>query len=288
MKVFSLRSCLLFISMAAGMAWPASGYTFLVKYAVMTMLFLSLLECRISPASLLRPRLWQLVAVMAGLAIASFSLLHPISPDLALVAALMALTPTATAAPVVTRFLKGQVEYVVAAVLLTNGLMALAIPLTLALLPVDSSASVGQILNATLGVIVAPLLLAQLLRHWAPGLTQQLRSLNQVAFALWLLALYLAASKASEFIGHQAGSPLVVGQMAGIALASCALNFGLGRWLGGTTLAQENGQALGQKNTLFAIWLCLTFFPPHLALGPMFYILFQNVYNSYLIGSRAS
>mgnify|MGYP001803267665 CR=1 FL=1 len=32
-----------------------------------------------------------------------------------------------------------------------------------------------------------------------------------------------------------------------------------------------------------SIWICLTFLTPVIALGPMFYIVFQNLYNSYLL-----
>ena len=32
---------------------------------------------------------------------------------------------------------------------------------------------------------------------------------------------------------------------------------------------------------IFGIWLALTFLTPLVALGPIFYILFQNLYNSW-------
>lgn len=283
MRRFSLRSCLLYVSLAAGVVFEQGHtYTFLVRYTLMAMLFLSLLGCRVSGNMLLHPRLWQLLGAMGGIAIATFALFRLISPDLGLIAFLLAVTPTATAAPVVTQFLRGQVDYVTTAVLLTNGLMAIAIPLLMPLLS-SSNASLGQILNATMVVIAGPLVLSQLLQQGAPRLTHQLSRLKPLSFYLWLIALYLAAAKASHFIRHESGSPRMLVEMALVALVLCVLNFGLGRWLGGSTLAQETSQSLGQKNTVFAIWFCLTFLRPHLALGPMFYILFQNLYNSYLI-----
>ena len=47
--------------------------------------------------------------------------------------------------------------------------------------------------------------------------------------------------------------------------------------------AQEAGQALGQKNTAFAIWLGITYLNPLSSVGPGCYILWQNIINSFEI-----
>ena len=41
--------------------------------------------------------------------------------------------------------------------------------------------------------------------------------------------------------------------------------------------------ALGRKNTMFGLWIALTFVNPMVALGPISYIIMQNAYNSYQI-----
>ena len=41
------------------------------------------------------------------------------------------------------------------------------------------------------------------------------------------------------------------------------------------------GQALGQKNTVFAIWLAYTFFTPVTAIAGGFYSLWHNVVNTW-------
>jgi BASS family bile acid:Na+ symporter len=43
---------------------------------------------------------------------------------------------------------------------------------------------------------------------------------------------------------------------------------------------QEAGQALGQKNTAFAIWLSVAYLNPLSSVGPGCYILWQNIVNS--------
>jgi BASS family bile acid:Na+ symporter len=40
------------------------------------------------------------------------------------------------------------------------------------------------------------------------------------------------------------------------------------------------GQAMGQKNTAFAIWISSAWLHPLAAVGPGFYILWQNAFNS--------
>ncbi|MBF1126112.1 MAG: transporter, partial [Capnocytophaga sp.] len=42
----------------------------------------------------------------------------------------------------------------------------------------------------------------------------------------------------------------------------------------------ESGQALGQKNTAFAIWIAATYLHPLSTVGPGCYILWQNIINS--------
>ena len=43
----------------------------------------------------------------------------------------------------------------------------------------------------------------------------------------------------------------------------------------------SGGQALGQKNTGFAIWMSFAFLNPLAAVGPGSYVLWQNLFNSW-------
>lgn len=61
------------------------------------------------------------------------------------------------------------------------------------------------------------------------------------------------------------------------------INFSLGAFLGGKQYRQEASQSLGQKNLSFVIWISLTFINPLVALGPMFYILYHHLFNSWSI-----
>ena len=69
-----------------------------------------------------------------------------------------------------------------------------------------------------------------------------------------------------------------------ISLATCVLNFGVGRWLGrryGDVVA--GGQLLGQKNTALGIWMANTFLNPLTSVTLAFYAIWQNLFNSWQI-----
>jgi BASS family bile acid:Na+ symporter len=94
----------------------------------------------------------------------------------------------------------------------------------------------------------------------------------------------LATAKANHFMTHEVSFPKsIIISIALVSLAACVVNFSLGRLLGGKNLTQEASQALGQKNTMFIIWISMTFLNPLVALGAMFYVIYQNLYNSYLL-----
>ncbi|MGF1457912.1 MAG: hypothetical protein ACFBSG_02690 [Leptolyngbyaceae cyanobacterium] len=284
------KSLCLFGAIAFGIVLPQGHhYAFLIRYFIMLILFCSLLDLQIDAKSALNPRLGTIIAMMMAIAGITAWVGNWFSTDLALAAFMIAMAPTAAAAPVMTRYLEGRVEYVMSSVVVTNSFSAVALPLILPLLSPGEQAgfNVSGLAN-TLIVVMLPLLVTQALQKVSPGLVKQLLVLKGVGFYFWMGAIYLATAKATYFIEAESSSSLsIIVEIAALSLLLCAINFGLGRWLGGYDWGQEMGQSLGQKNTLFSIWICLTFLTPEIALGPMFYIVFQNLYNSYLLARQA-
>jgi BASS family bile acid:Na+ symporter len=251
----------------------------------MLILFLALLDLTLERRTALNPRLTPILAMMLAISGIAAWVGHFVSPQIAAVAFVLAMAPTATAAPVMTQFLEGRVQYVMVAVVVTNSFSALVLPLALPMLAPEAAMAVNvQGLLSTLSIIVLPLALAQALKRWLPQSLDVLRKCQGVSFYVWLLATYLATARATVFITLESGTPFIeLVEIAAVAMILCAVNFSLGHWLGGVEWAQEMGQSLGQKNTLFMIWVCLTFLNPAIALGPTFYIVFQNLYNAYLL-----
>jgi BASS family bile acid:Na+ symporter len=275
----------LLLMIALGILFPQfhtlSAY---IQYLLMIMLFFAFLDIDIQAGSFHKEVIGVVLANIV-VAFTAYWVLRPFDLNLALAAFITGIAPTAIAAPVIISFIQGQVEYVVGAVLLSNVVMALVLPVTLPFIVGDIvQISVWQVLEPVLITMFLPLILARLSK-WLP---QQPQSVVQrgkrFSFPLWLLALFIMCSKAADFLRHDvAASASTVLSIALISLVICILNFRLGGLLGGERFRQEASQSLGQKNNSFVIWIALTFINPLVAMGPTFYILYHNLYNSWQI-----
>ncbi|MCB0731519.1 MAG: transporter, partial [Ignavibacteriae bacterium] len=73
----------------------------------------------------------------------------------------------------------------------------------------------------------------------------------------------------------------IIYQIALFSFLFCVFFFNAGKFVVPKNLRVEGGQSLGQKNNGFTVWVALTFISPLAVLGPVFYILFQNIYISW-------
>jgi bile acid:Na+ symporter, BASS family len=275
----------LLLMMALGILFPKlSALSFLIQYLLMAMLFFAFIDVDIRPRSFQRGILWVLLANIL-IAFLAFGIIRPFGFNLALTAFMTGIAPTATAAPVIIGFLDGQVEYVVGAVLVTNVAMSLILPVALPLVVGDVvKVSIWQVLKPVLVTMFVPLILARLSYLLPQKVQATIRRGKAFSFTFWLLALLISTAKASDFLRSDASaSAASVLPIALVSLALCVLNFSFGALLGGKRFQQESSQSLGQKNNAFVIWVALTFLNPLVAMGPTFYILYHNLYNSWQI-----
>lgn len=280
------RTLKLMGAMVLGLAVPAAHELhFLIRYAIMAMLWFAFLDIR--PTGFRRQHLFLLAANWA-VGLLAWSLLAPFNRELALAALLIGLTPTATASPVVTGMLGGRVEFVAGSVLLTNVCAGILFPL---ILPFFLGSQVAipftPFLRQTVVVILLPLVAAQCLRVASPKGTQAVLRYRAISFYLWMGALFLITSNASHFLlgqWHTGGAAHLglLGQIGFTAIVICIVNFTFGWKLGGGSgLSREMSQSLGQKNTMLTIWIALMYANPLVALGPTFYVLCHNSYNAW-------
>lgn len=260
-----------------------------IRWLVMTMLFLVFLQTRLSRSALHRSHLI-LFAANVGLGFAAWALGWLAGGrDLALAAFFCGITPTAIAAPVIISFLHGRVDYVVAAFLLTNVGIAALMPL---LLPVvlgrATPEGFAQVLGSVGLVVFVPFFLAWLVRAVHPAAAGWPARLRNASFGMWVTTMFLITSNASDFLRRHSDTPhralleIIIG-----TLLVCIVNFAVGWRIGGREFAREASQSLGQKNTTFTIYLALTYAGPVVALGPTFYVIWHNVWNSWQL-HRAS
>jgi BASS family bile acid:Na+ symporter len=275
----------LLLTMLLGALMPqAHGLTFLIQYLLMVMLFFAFLDIEFKVQSFRKSVLWVLFANVA-VALVAYAVLLPFNLSLALAGFMTGIAPTAIAAPVVISFLHREVEYVVAAVVLTNVASAIVVPLALpSLLGAQVYISVWDVLQPVMVVMFVPWLLAQLGKVLPDGAQTLIRNGKSISFLIWLASLFIISANASNFLRN--GNTDSVSRLAVIALISlviCIFNFGVGALLGGREHWPEASQALGQKNLSFVIWVALTFINPLVAMGPTFYILYHHLYNSWMI-----
>lgn len=194
--------------------------------------------------------------------------------------------PTATAGAVVTARLGGDAAGLTTYTILINILVAVLVPLVGPLIhphpELGFVSSFFLIMGKVFPMLICPLFAAMLLRLLAPKVVAFLTAQKNLAFYLWAVALALALAVTTRSLVH---SEVAVGEILWIGLGSllaCVVQFAFGRFWGkkhGESIAAA--QSLGQKNTVFAIWMGYTFFTPVTAVAGGFYSIWHNVFNSW-------
>jgi BASS family bile acid:Na+ symporter len=275
----------LILAMGTGVLIPqASELSFLVRYLLMGMLFFSFLDLEFKLETFQKGGIFVLAANLA-MAFGAYLVISVVRSDLAIVAFITAISPTAIAAPVIISFLQGKVEFVVASVFVTNIGVALIIPLVLPyMVQGGAGVTVWEVLQPVLITMFVPLILARLVAYLPDKARGLIRSGKRLTFPAWIANLFIISANASNFIRNdRSDSLLMLVQIAALSLLICVANFSLGALLGGRTYRREFSQALGQKNLSFSIWIALTFIHPLAAMGPTFYVLYHNLYNTWQI-----
>lgn len=195
--------------------------------------------------------------------------------------------PCAAAAAVVTLKLGGSLEEMTTYIFLSNFLCAALIPICFPLIEPGNGmgfmASFLLILYKVCVILVVPMLLAYITKHFKPlhRFYEWLIGVRDLSFYLWGCSLTIVTGTTMKNIVHaDAGVPFLI-LIAALGFLVCVLQFAVGRYIGHFFKSTVNaGQSLGQKNTAFAIWIAYTYLNPLASVGPGCYILWQNLINS--------
>lgn len=206
-------------------------------------------------------------------------------------AMLCLICPTATAGAVITHKLGGNAAHLTTYTILINFFAAFLIPMMVPLIHPHGGQNFGvsfsQILGKVFPMLLCPFIVAILLRHLCPKIHEKLSSLQNLSFYLWTVALMLAIAVTVKSIVHSDVPVWYQFGLAAISFMCCMLQFYLGRKIGSRyDDAVSAGQSLGQKNTVFAIWLGYTFFTPVTSVAAGFYSVWHNIVNSYQLYRR--
>lgn len=263
-----------------------SAVEWVVPYLIFTMLTITF--CRVKPREFdLSPMLWIMLSVQILGSMAVFVSIRPFGLDLAQAAFICVLCPTATAAPVVTGMLGGSIPRVAAFSVLSNLSVAILAPFLFTWIGGEASGlgfteEFMSIAMKVAPMIVFPMLLAFALYFCAPKVHRGIARVQGVSFYLWSLSLIVVVGRAVAFVmAEPVGAIPQMVAMALIAGVLCAVQFVIGRRVGRRFGDPVSGaQGLGQKNTVLAIWMSLTYLDPISSVGPAAYIAWQNTVNS--------
>ena len=253
---------------------------------------------------LMRLRRWHFIILAAQLLLIgvlllltlhfSFFTLHALTgegsgkgPKLLLEAILVCvIAPCAAASPIVTSKLGGDLTQMTTFVLFSAFVVSLLIPAIFPLLePRQGMTFLSTfllILRRLASILLLPLLLGAVVRHWVKPLYQWFQRTPDLSFYSWAVSLAIVVGITLRNILHSPASGLLLGEIAFFSFLTAITQFALGRFFGRD--ANEKictGQGMFQKNTSLAIWIAYMYLSPESSIGAGCYVLWQNIINSY-------
>ncbi|MBR2326667.1 MAG: bile acid:sodium symporter [Alistipes sp.] len=285
-----MRTAAMPLGMAAGAlcCYPITAFDewsggLSTPFFIFSMLFCTF--CRVNIRDM-RPQwlhLWLMVAQIVG-SIAIYLLLRPLGDTVAQGGMICALAPMAMGAVVIAGMLGANVTTMATHSLVCNIITAFVAPPIISMAG-NGTCTITEILMRVAPLLVTPFIFSQLCRWLTPKVAGWFGNHAMISFYIWLLSLVVIVGKTTCFIIESGTEHLYTEiLLAVVALVICLAQFRLGHWLGeryGDKAA--GGQALGQKNTVLAIWLAQAFLNPLACVAPTAYIIWQNIVNSYQI-----
>ena len=229
------------------------------------------------------------------------------------------LMPTATAAPIIAGKLGGSIQNLTSFTLLSNIATAIIVPLFFPVVNpsagIEFTTAFWMILKKISPLLLGPFFAAWLLRigynfYQRKKGSDKTFTLSKkwatMPFYVWVMTLIVLMADLTYTLIHQEYSYWTIGILCAGSIATCLLQFGLGRWIGlrfpATTKGEDYrdvlinpeaanysmeqvsritaGQAFGQKNTTLAIWMAQAYLVPVASMAPAAYIIWQNLFNS--------
>lgn len=218
---------------------------------------------------------------------AMYFLIRPMNEVVAQGAFVTVLAPTAAAAMAVSLILGANISMMSTYLIACNLMVAVVAPLSFSLMGTGTEISFWSsfltILGKVFPLLIAPFFLAVLTRWLLPKVNQAINRRKNMSFYLWSVSLTIVISRAigllmSQFEQHKS----MFFWMVVVSVFLCFLQFFVGHIIGrhyGDRVA--GGQALGQKNTVLAIWMAQSYLNPLCSIVPTLYVIWQNLYNSF-------
>lgn len=200
--------------------------------------------------------------------------------------------PTASAAGVITDRLGGDLAATVSYVVMINVAATFLIPLVIPVVNPSAQmgfwAYVGHIAWKVFPVLILPGLVAWIIRYTTHKLQRALMRWASNSFYVWGVGLTLAMVLATRALMLSGLGLWAIGGIVLVSVFCCFFQFFTGRKMGrGKIESLTAGQALGQKNTGFLIWLGYNYMTPVTSVAGGLYAIWQNLFNSWELYQKA-
>lgn len=283
-----LKPWMLPIAMFGGLLFHnlIDSISFLAPYLIFIMLLITF--CRVRPSEFRVTRLSAgLITVQIAGSVLLYLALLPLGDEIAEGTFICVFCPTATAAPVITGMLGGSVPRLATFSIISNVCVAVLAPVMFSFMGSGDAGfsfleSLTLIATRVIPLIILPLATALALLRFMPKVHHAISSRQSISFYIWALSLFIVVGRAVSFIISEPSS--MIPEMAALSLCSlavCCGQFYIGRKIGARCGDKIAGaQGLGQKNTVLAIWMALTYLHPIASVAPAAYVAWQNTINS--------
>lgn len=323
-KAFLDRNALMLSMLSGAIGYPVFRLGMpLLPPMIFLMLFFTF--CKVNPLDL-RLHAWHWIVLASQLSLSVgiyYALLHALPDEEGRVIAqgimVCVIMPTATAAPIIAGKLGGSIQNLTTFTLLSNVATAIVVPAFFPIVNPESGIDF-QVASWLILRKVGPLLLLPFFSAWALRAIYNRVQRNKgsdktfilsknwatMPFYLWTGTLVVLMADITYMVLNTPISYRIILWLCGGALATCLMQFFLGKAIGERWPASSRGvdyqdvmvnpaaapttpagisritagQALGQKNTSLGVWMAQAYLSPLSAIGPAAYIIWQNAFNS--------
>ena len=267
------------------------GVTGILPYLLFAMLFLEF--SKINPTDLFPKRwiiysfIYQFIGALAMIAILLWGGLPTWTEGLWGGTLTCLLVPTATAVAVMSSKLGGNAASATTYTVLASLFTAVAIPLLFPLVAVgNAELSFGilftKIFAKIFPVIIVPLVISLLMRKFTPKWHEKTACFaKDKSYYLWAFCISINMAQIMRIICQgllDGWTTVLYCLFAGLI---CVINFMVGKKIGETSDDRiSGGQSLGQKNTILAIWIAMTYLNPTSGIVMGAYMIWQNICNT--------
>ena len=183
------------------------------------------------------------------------------------------IAPCASAAPVVTNKLGGNINTITTFTIMSSLASSLLIPLVFPMLEKGAEVTFMEaflvILQKVAMILVLPLILGYIIRHYMHRLHRWIISKPNLSFYTWAVSLSITTGITVKNIVHSEASISLLLMIALLSLIMCFLQFGIGRAI---------GNRLGEP--ICSGQVSYMYLNPVASVGAGCYVLWQNIINS--------